>query len=351
MDTHRALVIGGTGFLGRHVIDNLLQREYSVVSLSRNPPHVPIKHPRLIDYVTGDRNNECKLNRIAKKFKPSIVIDCAVFHPDDAATAVRAFAEVNSYVLVSSGGVYKSPHVPKREEATPLHGYSKELHDNDDRQSYPARKAECDRIVRGATHNDCRMMVVRPCLLYGPESPQLANTASSGAVPSRVEDMAVNQTLHDYWIDRVNSHDAILMPGDGNAIWHRAYVEDVAEALRIVAEKGEAGEAYNMGDSAVCTIEDVVEQIAEVLQTEIDFVHVDPRDLSEFDLAPSEFPLFPAGGYPHILDTCKIRKVGYESTPPKEAIEKTVQDRLGYLAENPIESPDRDIEEQLIKRA
>ncbi|MCW6003436.1 NAD(P)H-binding protein [Micromonospora sp. CPCC 205371] len=43
----RVTVLGGTGKIGRHVVDQLLAAEHQVVALVRNPGKLTIKHPNL----------------------------------------------------------------------------------------------------------------------------------------------------------------------------------------------------------------------------------------------------------------------------------------------------------------
>lgn len=344
-----ALVIGGTGFIGRHTVETLLNHDYAVTSLSRNNPEFPFSAPGAVDHVTGDRTDETTLERIATRLDPDVVIDCAAFYPRDVEVAIEVFADAEAYVYVSSGGTYSVQEIPKREDETPLHECSSEQATDDTMASYGARKAEGDRITRAAADRGVAATSVRPCVLYGPQSTQSQDVDPTDTNPTWIDGMPVNQTLHDYWIDRVDRFERIVVPGDGTAIWHRAYVEDVADALRVVAERGEPGEAYNVGDRHVCTLEDVIGLIADVLDTSVEVVYASRRELARVDLAPSDFILYhhPMTGYPHVLETCKIRTLGWQSTPVTEAMARTVEARIDHLRDHG-DAPNRDAEERLL---
>ena len=345
-----ALVIGGTGFIGRHTVENFLDHNYEVTSLSRSTPEFPFSDSGAINHVTGNRTDQSTLERIATRFDPNVVIDCAAFFPRDVETAVKIFADADAYVYVSSGGTYSVQEIPKREDKTPLDECSSEQATDDTMASYGARKAEGDRIARSAADGGVAAMCVRPCVLYGPQSIQSQDIEPTDTEPTWVDGMPVNQTLHDYWIDRIDRFDRIVVPGDGTAIWHRAYVEDVADACRVVAERGEPGEAYNVGDQRVCTLEDVIGLIADVLDTSIEVIHASERELARVDLTPRDFILYhhPMTGYPHVLETCKIQTLGWESTPVMEAMARTVEERIDHIRDQRGDAPNRDAEERLL---
>ncbi|WP_336365432.1 NAD-dependent epimerase/dehydratase family protein [Halalkalicoccus salilacus] len=345
-----ALVIGGTGFIGRHTVENLIDHGYQVTSISRSNPEFSFSNPDAITHISADRTDEARMRELASRIELDLVIDCAAFYPHDVEVAVEAFADADTYVYVSSGGVYSRQEIPKREDETPLHDCSEEQATDDTMASYGPRKAEGDRIARATDNGGITGMSVRPSVLYGPESVASQEIEPTESEPSWIEGLPINQTLHDYWIDRVDRYERIVVPGDGTAIWHRSYVEDVADALRVVAEQGTPGEAYNVGDRRVYTLEDIIESIADALDTTVELVYASRRELAEYDLEPADFILYhhPATGYPHIHETCKIRRLGWKSTCVKEAISRTVEERIDYLRDQPDAPPNREAEERLL---
>jgi len=115
-------------------------------------------------------------------------------------------------------------------------------------------------------------MAVRPCIVYGPYD--------------------YTERL-DYWIDRVLSQDHVVVPGDGQNLWHRAYVEDVASGLRIVAERGEAGAAYNVGDRQALTLAETLETIADAAGTDCEVVTASADALAAGGLEPERLRVVP----------------------------------------------------------
>ncbi|ADB62057.1 NAD-dependent epimerase/dehydratase [Haloterrigena turkmenica DSM 5511] len=320
-----ALVIGGTRFIGRHLVEELLEHDYDVTILNRGSHENPFVDDDRVDRVEGDRANEAALEAAATTIDPDAVFDCVAYQPRDVREATRIFEDCEAYVYVSSGSAYGREDIPKREDETPLEPCTPDQATDDSSESYGNRKAEGDRAVFAAAEQGVNAMSVRPPVVYGPHD--------------------YTERL-DWWIDRVNRFDRVVVPGDGTNVWHRAYVEDVASALRIVAERGEPGEAYNVGDRRLVTLAEMVELIADRLATDIEIVTAGPRELAAGDIELDDYVLY--RDYPHVLSTAKLADLGWEATPPAEAMERAVDAHLESDRDGSEHGPDRDAEERVL---
>jgi len=323
MDT--ALVVGGTRFIGRHTVEELLAHDYEVTIFNRGNHENPFADEGDVTHVEGDRRNDEDLERVAEAADPDVVIDCVAYYPRDVEVAVDVFADVDAYVYISSGDAYGAEVIPKREDETPMRACTEEQAVDESSETYGNRKAEGDRVVFEAAENGVDAMSVRPCIVYGPHD--------------YTERM-------DYWLDRVENHDRVIVPGDGQNVWHRAYVEDVAAALRVVAEEGDAGEVYNVGDRRIVTLEEMVELMADEMGTDVEVVHAGERELAAAGLEPSDFVLY--RDYPHVLDTGKLAALGWESTPVDEAMARTVAEHRESDRDGAEYDPGRDAEERVL---
>lgn len=321
----RALVIGGTRFIGRHLVEELLDNGYDVTIFNRGNHDNPFAENPAVDHVEGDRKNDSALEAAAESVDPDYVFDCVAYQPRDVRAATEIFADVEGYVYISSGSSYGAEHIPKREDETPLNECTPEQATDDSIETYGPRKAEGDRAVFAAAEEGVAAMAVRPTVVYGP--------------------FDYTERL-DYWIDRVNEHERVVIPGDGDLLWHRAYVEDVASALRIVAESGEPGRAYNVGDRRLVTHAELVERIADALGTSVEAVPANERELAAGELELSDFPLYRPS--PHVLDTNRLSALGWESTDLTTAMERTVAEHLDSDRDGRDLGPDRDAEKQVL---
>jgi nucleoside-diphosphate-sugar epimerase len=320
-----ALIIGGTRFVGRHTVEEFLDAGYDVTLFNRGNHENPFADDPRVEHLEGDRTVEAEVKRAALDADPDVVVDCVAYYPGEVRVATEAFADAGAYVYVSSGAAYGEHRIPKREDGTGLKPCSAEQAVDDSDATYGARKAEGDRAVREAAERGVRAMSVRPPVVYGPHD---------------------YTERFDYWIDRVERFDRVVVPGDGTNVWHLVYAGDVASALRTVAEEGEPGESYNVGDDHAPTLGEWVERIAEACGTGIERVFAGPRELSAAGLELTDFPLYRPD--PHLLSTSKLRSLGWRATDHETALAATVADHRGSDRTGRENGPDREAEERVL---
>lgn len=320
----RALIIGGTRFIGRHLVREFLDAEYEVTLFNRGRHDNPFADNPAVEHVRGDRTSDAALRDAREAVEPSVVVDTVAYFPGEVRKATRIFSDVDAYVFISSGAAYGPDEIPKREGQTALRSCSEQEAVDDSPETYGARKAEGDRAVFAAAEDGVRAMSVRPTIVYGPDD---------------------YTGRFDYWVERVRTNEQVLVPGDGTNIHHLVSVQNVARAIRTVAENGVAGEAYNVGDRRVLTLGDVVGSIASAVGTSVDIVTASRRELALDDLLPTAFPLY--NPQPHILSTEKLADSGWEPVAPEDAIATTVA--ADYQSEQ-SPGPDRATTEVVLDR-
>jgi len=320
-----ALVIGGTRFIGRHTVEDLLDHGYEVTLFNRGNRPNPFSERDRVDHFVGDRSDDTALEGAARSVDPDIVLDFVAYNPAEVRTATEVFADVDAYVYVSSGAAYEPINIPKRENETALRPCDAQQATDESAETYGNRKAAGDREIFAAADRGINAMSARPTVVYGPHD-----------YTERV----------DYWIDRVNRHDRVIVPGDGTYLMHRVYVEDVATALRIVAEAGNPGEAYNVGDRQLVDLKGLIMLIEEALGTDVQVTFASDRELSTVGLESEDFPLY--RGFPHVMSTSKLADLGWTSTPLQEAMDRSVEDHLDSDRTGRDLGPDREAEEAVL---
>src|SRR5438876_5062351 len=102
----RALVIGGTGAIGRAVSRRLLAAGWRVDVTGRNPDHFPRD---LADkgarFSTADRGDSHQLT-MAVGDSADLLVDCVCFTAADARRLLPVIGAVGSTVVISSKAVY-----------------------------------------------------------------------------------------------------------------------------------------------------------------------------------------------------------------------------------------------------
>jgi 2'-hydroxyisoflavone reductase len=212
----RLLVLGGTRFLGRAIVDVALGRGHEPTLFNRG-----ITNPGLfpdVEALTGDRAGD--VSELDDR-EWDAVIDVAAYMPAEVRRCVdKLRGSVGRYAFVSSVSVYADHSVPQVEGAPVLELAPGEAEDSSP-ETYGARKAACERIVEGVFGD--RAFLVRPGLIVGPHDPT---------------------GRFSYWPHRVARGGEVLAPGSPDDPVQFIDVRDLAEWIVFGVEARLAG-AFN----------------------------------------------------------------------------------------------------------
>jgi len=208
----RLVVLGGTKFVGRALVEAALERGHQVTLFNRG-----LTNPELfagqVERIQGDRTQD--LSALAGR-RWDAAVDVATYVPEDVARALEALASsTRRYLYVSTVSVYADQSVPAVEGAPVL-----ELEDSDDRTigSYGALKAVCEKLVIGPLGE--RATVVRPGLIVGPFDPT---------------------DRFSYWPRRIARGGHVLAPGGPNDPLQFIDVRDLADFMLKLLEDNRPG--------------------------------------------------------------------------------------------------------------
>jgi 2'-hydroxyisoflavone reductase len=204
----KLLVFGGTGFLGRHLVEAALERGHELTLFNRGRTN-PELFPE-VERLVGDRDGDLAALR-GRVWDAAI--DVPARSPRQVRTAVEALAGIEHYTFVSSISVYRDFSRIGIDESAPLQEYEPTMRD-EDMETYGPRKAECERIVAAFPG---RALIVRPGLIVGPHDPTDRFT---------------------YWAARLARGGEILAPGGPERVVQFVDVRDLAPwIVRLVEER------------------------------------------------------------------------------------------------------------------
>jgi nucleoside-diphosphate-sugar epimerase len=161
------LVTGASGFLGRHLVDRLLRREYAVRTLSRSdggglPPHV--------EHIQGDIKDLALLEGAMAGVETVYHAAATVLGAgsdtqmwDTNVSGTRSVAQaclragVRRLVLVSSVAVYKAPLPDLVSESAPVGGGT----------IYGRSKAMAETVATDICRGRLELVIARPCQIFG----------------------------------------------------------------------------------------------------------------------------------------------------------------------------------------
>jgi 2'-hydroxyisoflavone reductase len=182
----KLLVLGGTHFVGRHIVKQALGRRHEVTLFNRGQTNAGL-YPDL-EQLRGDRDGG--LQALAGRVWDAVV-DVNGYvprHVRDSALLLRD--AVQHYVYVSTGAVYAIPFPTNGDERTPVRTLPAGIETEDTDRYYGELKALCEQAAEAAMPG--RTLVLRLGLVAGPYDP--TDRAS-------------------YWITRVARGGQVLAPG------------------------------------------------------------------------------------------------------------------------------------------
>ena len=197
------LVIGGSGFVGQHLIRTLKQRGIAITVLNRG-------HNRVagVQQVIADRTSASDMRAAAAQTgQVDIVIDTSSYTDLHTRLAWEAFAPLaGRWVHLSSAAVYlPARDAPPREDSAtggaPVWG------------EYGREKSAADMFLLGQTGRE-PVFIVRPPYLYGPGND--------------------NDRESFVW-SRLLARKPVVVPGEGQTPIQFLHVEDLAHLLAALA--------------------------------------------------------------------------------------------------------------------
>lgn len=269
--TKTALVTGGSGFIGSHLVEKLLDRGWQVrvfdIRRSRNLDDF-IDDPGL-RFIQGDIRDEGMLAE-------ALTDDVAVVYHLSSIVGVRHYIEnplgvvdINvlgtrvvldlasrhgtRVLLSSTSEVFgKNPKVPWAEDDDRVLGSTAV-----DRWSYASSKAMCEHMVLAAHRQlGLPVTVVRYFNAYGPR---------------QAPDYVVSQSIY-----RVLRDEPPLLYDRGDQTRCFTFVDDLVEGTISAAESERAdGEVFNLGSDQETTVRDVVETIIRLSGGKVDWQALD----------------------------------------------------------------------------
>jgi len=295
----KVLILGGTQFIGRHIVEALLAGGHSVSVLTRGK--TPDALPPRVERLRGDRDEGAAGLGALKGRAWDACVDVSGYTPRQVRPSAEALSGIVSrYVFISTGSVYGDAQMRPVSEENPTMTPAAEDVTVIDGDTYGPLKVTCEGIVRGIYRE--KATVLRPQIVAGPHDPSGRFT---------------------YWVQRASLGGAMLAPGDGTDHVQVIDGRDLARFTRKALEEAIGG-TFNMAGHRVTWKEFITALGAK------DPVWV-PKEVLE-GVDSSELPLYRPehGTYAGLMDVenAKARAAGLKLTD----LAVTVKDTRDWLA-------------------
>jgi nucleoside-diphosphate-sugar epimerase len=339
----RILIIGGTGFIGPHVVKSLIDQGHDVAALVR--PTSSATLPPGAQRINGDRRQLTSSASALRAFRPDVVADLILSSGKQAQTLMDVFRGVaRRVVAISSIDVYRAlgvilgsedgppDPVPLREDS-PLRTKL---------QTYPPAQIEVLKGVFGWLDDDYDKIPVERAILGDSDLP--------GTVLRLPMVYGPGDRLHRMYpmLKRMDDRRRAIPMQENWANWRtpRGYVENVAAAIALAAtDDHAAGHTYNVAESQSFSEIEWAALIAKIAGWHGDLVPVPAEHLPPSLRVPGNFDQ-------HLsANSSRIRtELGYaEPVPRAKAIRETVKwERANPPAQLPASQFDYEAEDQVL---
>ncbi|MBL9104965.1 MAG: NAD-dependent epimerase/dehydratase family protein [Myxococcales bacterium] len=259
----KILVLGGTGFLGPHLVESMQKRGHTPTLFNRGKTR-----PELFPDVEKLRGNRDGDLSALKGRKWDAVIDTSGYVPRVVTASAELLRDnVRQYVFVSSISVYTDTTTVGPDESHPV-ATMPDPKSEEVMEFYGALKALCEgaveKVLPGRTTN------VRPGLIVGPGDPTDRFT---------------------YWPTRVAAGGEVLAPGNPGDPVQVIDVRDLADFIITTLENGHIGVFNASGPREKMSIEDVLTRSKAVSASDATFTWADAKWLESQQVSPwSDMP-------------------------------------------------------------
>jgi 2'-hydroxyisoflavone reductase len=309
----KLLVLGGTIFLGRHIVEAALARGYDVTLFNRGEHNADL-YPQT-EKLRGNRDGG--LNALVGRRWDAVIDTCGYVPRIVRASAEILANSVGSYTFISSLSVYKEFSKPDADESEPLGTLEDETVEEVNGETYGPLKALCEQAAEHAMPG--RVLNIRAGLIVGPHDPTDRFT---------------------YWPRRIAQGGEVLAPGNPGSPVQFIDARDLAEWNLNMIETGKTGTFNATGPDYSLTMGSFLETCVSVSGSNASLTWVAEPFLLQQGAQPwSELPLWVP------CDTTEEYR-GFSTTNCRKAIASglrfrpvadTVRDTLTWHAKRPAD--------------
>lgn len=239
----KILVLGGTWFVGRMIVEQLIAADMADITLFNRGKTNADLFPQL-RLIRGNREVEADIDPIGRE-DWDIIIDVSGYFPLSLQTLCnKVKGRVGRYIFISTASVYDLTRLTGGliTEDFALETCSEAEFTDTTMNTYGKRKVACERVLLDTLPNSC--LILRPAVIYGPYDPY---------------------DRHYYWLYRILKSEKIALPAEteSRSMLNSTYVVDLAKAVIHATDLTRNFNAiYNATTHAPLSLHDMVKSMA-----------------------------------------------------------------------------------------
>ncbi len=298
----KLLIIGGTRFVGRHLVEAALAHGHTLTLFNRGQSN-PDLFPQ-VEQLRGDRSTDLAL---LKDRSWDAVIDTCGYVPRVVRLSAQALVgHTDRYVFISTVSVYAEGNPRGMDEDSPLATLKDESVEEVTGETYGGLKVLCEKVV-DQTYPD-RALIIRPGLIVGPHDPTDRFT---------------------YWPWRIAQGGEVLAPGQADQPVQVIDARDLTQWIVSMVEAKRTGIFNAVGPDDTLTTRRMLEACIAVCSPQAHLTWVDEAFLLERKVEPwSELPVW-VPEKESALETCRNARA-IAAGLNFRSIEETIRDTLAW---------------------
>ncbi|MDB5225810.1 MAG: NAD-dependent dehydratase [Bacteroidota bacterium] len=295
----KVLIIGGTNFVGRNIVEQLLKNKSLELCLfNRNKTNTNL-FPNLRK-ITGDRETN-DIEKIAEENWDTIV-DVSAYYPDSLSRLLQLVSgKTKKYIFISTASVYdfdKFNGTPFKETDQTVNCSETERTDTT-MHTYGKRKKACEDLFK-QYEDAINYTILRPGIIYG----QYDHT----------------DRLY-YWIYRIKNNTEILLPETGDFLLNLSFMNDIAESIEYFITHETKNNTYNITTHSVIPFHKILAGIEKALNKKPVYIPITKETIEKEKLS---FPLY-HGNLLQIDNSKILKEFHFHFSELENSLKNTVQ--------------------------
>ena len=271
----KVLVMGGSYFIGKKIVDVLLDNNYNVYTLNRGSKE---NHNEKVTNLICDRYNENDMRKILENYDFEIIIDVCGLDKTSSEILLKSINKesIEKFIFISSSAVYDIEHIKIPFKEDDALGRDKYWWD------YGTNKIEAEKCYIQAFENtNTDLIILRPPYIYGENN------------YAQRESFIFNHLENDL---------PIIVPNKGETKLQFLYTEDLANIIiKLISEEVSSPAIFNVGNKKAVTVREWIEACGIAINKK---PIIKEFNYEEHNKGVRDF--FPFHDYDNVLDVSKI---------------------------------------------